>query len=171
MLNKESVENWIDRIVIGDDYFRYEWKTSGTEVLNFDQEDNVLTVKYQFFDDGRAVGEQKVYLFDIGWCKEHDVYFPAYVQRVTITEKFSWPTSDDLINLSLNLVEQDILENDVEVFEWGAPEIEPLIEDYLSQMDKDAMKEMLIEKYGADKVMPDFIPECLRPIFQGIISS
>jgi len=170
-LTKNSIENWIDRIVIGDDYFRQQWKSSGTEVLNIVQEDNVLTVEYQFFDDGRATGEQQAYLFDIDWCKKYDVYFPAYVQRVTITEKFTWPTADDLLNLSRNLVEQDMLENDTEIFEWGAPEIEPLIEDYLSQMDKKAMKVMLIEKYGADKVMPDVIPECLHPIFQGIISS
>ena len=171
ILTKESIQNWIDQIVIGDDYFRYEWKSSGTEVLNFIQEDNVLTVEYQFFDDGKAVGEQQAYLFDIDWCQEYGVYFPAYIQRISITEKFTWPTADDLLNLSRNLVEQDILENDVEHFEWGAPEIEPLIEDYLSQIDKEAMKAMLIEKYCADKAMPDVIPECLRPIFQDIISA
>jgi len=170
-LTKESIENWIDRIVIGDDYFRNEWKSSETEVLNFLQEDNVLTVEYRFFDDRRAIGEQQVYLFDIDWCQEYDVYFPADVQRVSIIEKFTWPTADDLLNLSRNLVEQDILENDTEFFEWGDPEIEPLIEDYLSQIDKEAMKAMLIEKYSADKVMPDLIPECLRSIFQEIISA
>jgi hypothetical protein len=170
-LTKESIENWIDQIVIGDDYFRHEWKSSGTEVLSFIQEENVLTVEYQFFDDGKAIGEQQAYLFDIDWCKEYDVYFPAYIQLVSITEKFTWPTADDLLNLSRNLVEQDMLENDTEIFEWGAQEIEPLIEDYLNQNDKEAMKAMLIEKYGADKAMPDVIPECLRPIFQDIISA
>jgi hypothetical protein len=170
-LTKESIENWIDRTVIGEDYYRDEWKSSRTEVLNFVQEDNVLTVEYQFFDDGKAVGEQQAYLFDIDWCQEYDVYFPAYIQRVSITEKFTWPTANDLLNLSRNLVEQDMLENDTEIFDWGAPEIEPRIEDYLSQMDKEAMKAMLIENYCADKVMPDVIPECLRPIFQGIISA
>ena len=171
ILTKESIESWIDQIVIGDDYFRNEWKSSATEVLYFIQEENVLTVEYQFFDDGKAVGEQQAYLFDIDWCQEYDIYFPAYIQRVLITEKFTWPTTEDLLNLSSNLVEQDILENDTEIFEWGAPEIEPLIEDYLSQMDKEAMKAMLIEKYVADKVLPDVIPECLRPIFQDIISA
>ena len=64
-LTKESIENWIDRNVIGDDYFRNEWKSSETEVLNFLQEDNVLTVEYRFFDDRMAIGEQQVYLFDV----------------------------------------------------------------------------------------------------------
>ena len=52
-LTKEKIADWIYQMY-QDDYFRFEYVSSGIEVTNFEQNENQLIVDYEFWDDGHA---------------------------------------------------------------------------------------------------------------------
>lgn len=170
-LSNEKIAEWIYQRY-QDDYFRFEYVSSGIEVTNFEQNENQLIVDYEFWDDGHAnKGAPEFFLFDIELCEEYDVYFPSNLQLIRIKGTFKWQTKSECEILSDNLVEEfeDVL--DVTCYKWGDPEIDMFISDYV-EAEKDNLKDLLIEHYDvANKGCPEFIPEGLRPHFMKVINN
>lgn len=166
-LTKEQIAKWIeDRFA--NDYFRFDLICSPIEIINFKQESNVLEVEYEFWDDGHAYETQQDVIFDIEIGKEYGVNFPAQMQLVKFKDRYTWPSEEECLNLTENFSD-DMIDNDITYIEWGDPRIEDMVEHYLSMVDKESMKAMLLEKYDADNGLPDFIPERLKAPFKAII--
>ena len=169
-LTNEKIADWIYKRY-QDDYFRFEYASSGIEVTHFIQNENQLIVDYEFWNDGHAnKGAPEYFLFDIELCDEYDVYFPSTIEYVKIVGTFKWQTKTECENLSENLLEEfeDVIDDIV--YKWGDPEIDMFISDYI-EAEKDNLKDLLIDHFDVvTNGFPEFIPEALRPYFMKVIN-
>jgi len=169
-LTNEKIADWIYKRY-QDDYFRFEYASSGIEVTHFIQNENQLIVDYEFWNDGHAnKGAPEYFLFDIELCDEYDVYFPSTIEYVKIVGTFKWQTKTECENLSENLLEEfeDVIDDIV--YKWGDPEIDMFISDYI-EAEKDNLKDLLIDHFDVvTNGFPEIIPEALRPYFMKVIN-
>ena len=166
-LTKEKIARWIENR-FANDYFRFDLICSPVEIIHFNQNENVLEVEYEFWDDGHGTETEQDCLFKVEIGKEYGVNFPAQMQLVNFKDRYTWPTTIDCLNLNENFSD-DMLDMDITYIEWGDPRIEDWVELYFSIMDKESMKAMLLEKYDAANGLPDFIPERLKAPFKELI--
>lgn len=169
-LSKEKLAKWIyDNMV--NDPFKYEYICSKVTVHDFKQLDNRLEVEYSFWDDLHSDStNQNNFLFDIFLGKEYGVNFPRNFDLIKCKDTYIWPSSEDCEELRENL--SDINEEiaDIVSYSWDDKETHELIELYISDVDKKSFVEMLVNEYKANVSFPTFIPKCLIPHFEIILS-
>ena len=170
-LTKDKIADFIQKLY-QDDYFRFDQISSSIHVSNFEQNDNKLTVDYDFWNDGHEnMGSPEYFLFDVDLGDEYDVYFPSNLQHIKIRGSFAWKTKVECENLSTDLEEEfeDVL--DVICYKWGDPEIEMFISEYV-EANKTGLKDLLVNHYDViKKGFPGFIHEVLRPHFMKVINN
>jgi len=171
-LTNKSIAEFI-RQLWANDYFRFELMSSMPVVTHFERDGNSLIVNFEFWDDGKSTGSQDNFMFDIEIGNEYGWNFPANMQFVKLTDKFTWNTAEECENLSLELSEEDHLDTDVSTYEWGDPELEEMVDSYfnLDMMSLEYLRDMLIERYDAKNGLPDFIPERLKVFFTKVVNS
>jgi hypothetical protein len=172
-LNKEKIAEWISQRY-ADDYFKFYLVShcADIEVESYQQEDAELTVVYNYWDDGQYASDcQDYFLFDIKVASNYGVNFPKVFQLVRCTDKYGWSTSEECLALSENLIDLEEVDVEIEMYHWGDPEVEQFIAHYVSDLylEKE-FAEMLIEAYDAKNGLPSFIPDCLVPHFEKIVS-
>jgi hypothetical protein len=171
-LTNKDIADFVQRLW-ANDYFRFELMSSMPVVTHFEREGNSLIVDYEFWDDGKSTGSQENFMFDIEIGNEYGWNFPANMQFVQLKDKFTWNTSEECENLSLELSEENHLDTDVTIYEWGDPELEDLVDSYFNpdMIGLESVRDMLIEKYHAKNGLPNYIPERLKGFFTQVINS
>lgn len=168
--DNEKLARWLEDLY-AKDYFRFDQLSSPITVSSFKQDNNKLSVEYEFWDDGHAnKGAPEYFLFDVAAGDEYGVNFPSVMQLIKIEGNFSWPTKNDCDLLNENLIEEIEKVKEVIVYKWGDPEIDKFIEHYLEQ-DKENLIDMLINYYDARNGLPEFVPQKLKPYFEKLILS
>lgn len=170
-LTNADIAKFIEQLW-ANDYFRFELMSSSPVVTHFERDGNSITVDYEFWDDGSYVSDsQENFLFDIDLANEYGCNFPANMQFVKMKDKFTWNTSEECENLSLEPSEEDHLGTNITTYSWGDPELEEMVDSYFNadMMGLEYVRDMLIEKYNAKHGLPEFIPERLRDFFQKVV--
>jgi len=168
-LDKEKITNWLLKRY-EEDYFRFDDISLGLDVTHFEQNDNQLSVTYEFWYDGHKDKIPENFLFDFDTEDQYGVNFPSKMQLVKIKGIYTWPSKEECELLNDNLSDEIEDVDEMVTYKWGDPEIDQFIEIYLNN-DKESLRDMLINYYHAENGMPDFIPKKLKPYFEKLILS
>lgn len=171
-LDKETLGRWIERLW-ADDYNRSFLMNTPVNVewaVLLDQK--TVEAQFQFWDDEHHItDDQSCFMFDINIGNEYGENFPAHLVDVTMRVKYRWPTPEDRLNLTLDLEDEELIEQDIFVTEWDSPKItNELVQHFISGIKPKFMRAMLVEKYDAVNGLPPSIPERLVPSFERIVT-
>lgn len=171
-LDKEMIGRWIERLW-ADDYNRCFLMSTPVNVEWAVQlDDKTVEAQFQFWDDEHHMtDDQSCFMFDIDTGNEYGENFPAHLVDVTMRVKYRWNSPEDLVSLSLDLEDEELVEQDVFVTEWDSPKIkDELVQQFISGVTPEFMKAMLVEKYDAANALPSCIPGRLVPYFEQIVN-
>jgi hypothetical protein len=172
-INNECISNWIyERFKA--DYFKFDRICSAPKIIEFVENENSLIVEYEFWDDGHAESDnQDFFMFDIKIGNDYGFNYPAQLQLIRLKDRFIWGSVEQYKILSPEVIDEEHLSTEINVFEWGDKEIEELVNLYFPDdiSSNENVKKMLIEAYKADQIgLPKCIPTRLINYFQSIIN-
>ena len=170
-LSKERIASWILRRW-ADDYFRFDDVKADFKVISFECIENSLSVKMSFIGDETKKGNESESLIMFRYDTNHyQGFFPSQLQFITLEEKYEWTDAVALHQLE-ECISEDTINVEVDYIDWSDPLISDEALDVLVYgNDQYAIADSLINLYGADTKMPDFVPPRLHPIFKKFIES
>jgi len=166
---KEQLASWI-LSEWSEDYYHFDDVVADFEIQDMKREGNSIHVQCSFLGDEtkKGVEDEHLVLFEYD-PENHSGFFPSEFQLITFQIVYTWSTAEECDALTSDY-ESNFCDIDVVSVAWDDSELrDEIVEQLLDQQDEIAIAETLINLHNAKEVMPEFVPNRLRPYFEKII--